>query len=108
MDSEVLPRPKNDDFRLEGSGRVLETGADIRLLSYDELVDTSLDRRNEEGGAMLDRLLVGGGICRADAIESAELVLDPIHDILGVDGPLSDARHWAATLAALSSSDGRG
>jgi len=93
--SEVLPRPKKDDFRLEGSGRLLDTGADMRRLSYVDSVLISLDRRYAEGGAMLDRLLLGGGIYRPEEIDSAELVLDPapIHDILGVDGPLSEARH---------------
>ena len=93
--SEVLPRPKKDDLRLEGSGRLLDTGADMRRLSYVDSVLISLDRRYADGGAMLDRLLLGGGIYRPEEIDSAELVLEPapIHDILGVDGPLSEARH---------------
>jgi hypothetical protein len=108
--SEVLPKPKKDDLRLEGSGRLLETGADMRRLSYVDSVLISLDRRYADGGAMLDRLLLGGGIYRPEEIDSAELVLDPapIHDILGVDGPLSDARHCVAILAAFSSRDGSG
>lgn len=59
---------------------------------------------------MLDRLLFGGGRCRAEDIESAELVLDPapIQDILGVDGPLNDDRHCVAILAAFSRRDGSG
>ena len=112
MLSEVLPKPKKDDFRLDGSGRLLGSGADILLVSVPESELLSLGRRgNDEGGAILERLFSGGVKCgREEDIESAELVLEPapIHDIRGAVTTPWDARHCVATLAAFSRTDGSG
>jgi hypothetical protein len=107
--SEVLPRPKKDDFRLDGSGRLFGSGADILLVSLPDSKLLSLGRREyDDGGAILERLF--SGVVRDEAIESAELVLDPapIHDNRGVETPPRDARHCVAILAAFSRTDGRG